>query len=127
VWGLAFAGEVATSDPPERSGVGKRKMAMAKTSEKTPPVPGAKTVLLSQAVPFLLAFAEQEDRFFTADFEVCCAILRDVCGEPGTDGLWLICEKGKRRPKWRAMRADVVARLDTAGYPKPEGFSFYAA
>lgn len=90
---------------------------MAKATEKTPPVPGVKTILLSQYAAVLMERSGQDERLRAADFDEKCAILREVAGEPGLDGLWLVVEKGRRKPKWREMRANVKAALLAAGLP----------
>jgi hypothetical protein len=101
--------------------LGKEELAMAKMTVDSPSMPGKKVLLLSELAWVLVGRAGQMERLAAAaidgDFDGACAILREVAGEPGTDGLWLVREKGKRKPRWRALRSEAVALLVAAGIP----------
>lgn len=77
--GLAFGFDVATSDPPGWSGVGKMEMTMAKTMN-TPPVLRDECVVLSGEVQSLLDLPEKGEPY-VVDRSWVVAALADTIAE----------------------------------------------
>lgn len=93
---------------------------MARTTKKTPPVPGRTVIYHTQyAMALFYASGRKEEykkfAFCLSYREDMCALFREVCGDPGTDGVWIAKEERLRPPVWRPLRADVQALLDAAG------------